>query len=202
MRFNVRRVCASLLLGLLVWPTAGDGQTVAARNSGGSEALQSDVYVIGPGDLIDISIWKEPALTRTVTVLPDGTISFPLIDPIQAEGRTVEELKAEIRKQIVRFVPDPNLSVAVNAVRSLYVFVIGKVHNPGRFELNGWVNVLQALAMAGGLNPFAKEDEIRIFRDTGDSQTVQFEFNYQEVARGENLEQNIRLRRGDVIVVP
>ncbi|HHP7234197.1 MAG TPA: polysaccharide biosynthesis/export family protein [Desulfobacterales bacterium] len=161
-----------------------------------------DAYVIGPGDRIDISIWKEPALTRTVTVLPDGSISFPLIDQIQAEGLTIDALKSEIEKRIVRFVPNPNLSVAVNTVGSLYVYVIGKVHNAGRFELNTRINVLQALAMAGGLNPFANEEEIKIFRETGDDRTLQFEFNYQEVSRGRNLEQNIQLQRGDVILVP
>jgi polysaccharide export outer membrane protein len=82
------------------------------------------------------------------------------------------------------------------------VYVIGKVHNAGRFELNTRINVLQALAMAGGLTPFASEEDIKIFRETGDSQTIQFEFNYQEVSRGRNLEQNIRLQRGDVILVP
>jgi polysaccharide export outer membrane protein len=173
-----------------------------AQNDSEPSPAFGDAYVIGPGDRIDISIWKEPALTRTVTVLPDGSISFPLIDQIQAEGLTVDALKSEIEKRIVRFVPDPNLSVAVNTVGSLYVYVIGKVHNAGRFELNTRINVLQALAMAGGLNPFANEEEIKIFRETGDARTIQFEFSYQEVSRGRNLEQNIRLERGDVILVP
>ena len=173
-----------------------------AQKDSEPSSVFGDAYVIGPGDRIDISIWKEPALTRTVTVLPDGSISFPLIDQIQAEGLTVDALKTEIEKRIVRFVPNPNLSVAVNTVGSLYVYVIGKVHNAGRFELNTRINVLQALAMAGGLNPFASEEDIKIFRETGDDRTIQFEFNYQEVSRGRNLDQNIRLQRGDVILVP
>lgn len=196
MSYRQRLIFLPLLLTLAAASTAA-----AQRGSGPGEAGPYR-YIIGPGDLVEISVWKEPALTRTVTVLPDGTLSFPLIGQIQAEGRSIKELKGEIEARIVQFVPNPNLSVAVNAVRSLYVFVIGKVHNAGRFELNGRINVLQALAMAGGLNPFAKEDEIKIFRNAGDSQTIQFEFDYQEVSRGKNLQQNIWLQRGDVIVVP
>jgi polysaccharide export outer membrane protein len=158
-------------------------------------------YRIGPGDLLEISVWKEPALTKMATVLPDGKISFPLIGQIQAEGLTVARLKQRIEEKLVQFVPDPNLSVALQQINSLFVYVVGKVNAPGRLQLNTHIDVLQALAMAGGLNPFAETGKIKIFRKTGDRTRI-FEFDYDAVARGKNLDQNIRLLRGDVIVVP
>jgi polysaccharide export outer membrane protein len=158
-------------------------------------------YVIGEGDLMDISVWKDEALTRSVVVLPDGKISFPLIGEIRAAGKTIAQLKQEIERKICRYVPDPVLSLEVKQANSMLIYVIGRVNSPGRFVLNSNVNVLQTLAMAGGLNPFAKKDKIKIFRQEGD-RTVIFGFSYKEVVDGNNLEENIQLRRGDVIVVP
>lgn len=158
-------------------------------------------YLIGAGDVLDISVWKDEAQTKTVVVLPDGTISFPLIGQFTAEGKTVSQLKEEIRQKVSQFVPDPVVTVIVHQVNSMLIYVVGKVNNPGRFLLSTNVNVLQALTMAGGLNPFAKREKITIMREElGD--TTMFKFNYDEVAAGENLPQNIRLRRGDVVVVP
>jgi len=162
--------------------------------------LNSD-YTIGPGDILDISVWKEAALTKLVTVLPDGKISFPLIGPIPARGLTIDELKVSIEQKITRYVPHPNLSVAIHQVNSLYIYVVGKVYKSSRFELNTNINVMQALAMAGGLNPFAKKSKIKIFRENPGG-TLIYDFNYDEVSRGRNLSQNLRLKRGDVIVVP
>lgn len=179
-------------------PVSGDN---SAPNQAVAEANLQPLYTIGPGDILDISVWKEPDLSRRVTVLPDGRLSFPLIGQITAEGLTVEDLKSEIERRILRYVPNPNLTVAIQQINSLHIYVIGKVNSPGRFELNTNVNILQALAMAGGLNPFADQKRIKIFRDTG-SRTRIFNFNYQEVADGENLRQNMILQRGDVIVVP
>jgi len=164
-------------------------------------AEQQSSYVIGPGDILDISVWKEAALTKQVAVLPDGFITFPLIGPIKAQGYTVQRLEQIIAEKLTRFVPHPNLSVAVKQVRSLHVYVIGKVNKSGRFELNAKVTVLQALAMAGGLNPFAKKNKIRIFRHENGN-TVIFNFDYSAVARGRQLDDNILLKRGDVVVVP
>jgi polysaccharide export outer membrane protein len=158
-------------------------------------------YVVGPGDVLDISVWKDEALDKRVTVLPDGRISFPLIGEITAGGKTVAELVKELQKRLDRYVPDVNLSLMVHQVNSMLIYVIGRVNKPGRFVLNTEVNVLQALAMAGGLNPFAKRSKIKIFRKKA-QQTELFNFDYDDVAQGRHLEQNIQLRRGDVIVVP
>ena len=158
-------------------------------------------YTIGPGDQLEISVWNNPALTKPVAVMPDGKFHFPLIGEVVASGKTLSVLQKELDQKIRAFVPDPNLSVMVQQVNSMLIYVIGKVNQPGRFMLNTNVNVLQALAMAGGLNPFAKSGKIRIFRET-DGGTRMLPFEYDRVVQGENLEQNIRLRRGDVVVVP
>ena len=158
-------------------------------------------YVIGPGDVLDISVWKEQALTKLVTVLPDGRISFPLVGTIMAGGKTLDQLSKELEKKLARFVPDLNLSVLVHQVNSMMVYVIGRVNNPGRFVLNANIDVMQALAMAGGLNPFAEQGNVKIFREAPGGKKI-FDFDYNDVANGKKLEQNIMLKRGDMIVVP
>ena len=158
-------------------------------------------YVIGPGDVLDISVWKEQALTKLVTVLPDGKISFPLVGAIRAGGKTLDQLSKELETKLSRYVPDLNLSVLVHQVNSMMVYVIGKVNKPGRFVLNSNIDVMQALAMAGGLNPFAEEGNVKIFRKTIEGKKI-IDFDYDDVANGKKMEQNIMLKRGDVIVVP
>ncbi|MDM8522632.1 polysaccharide biosynthesis/export family protein [Desulfococcaceae bacterium HSG8] len=159
-------------------------------------------YIMGPGDVLDISVWKNKDMSRTLTVLPDGKVAFPLIGEVIVAGKTVAQLKTELENRLSpRFILNPVLSVEIRQVNSMLIYIIGKVNHPGRFALNANINVLQALSMAGGLNVFAKRNEIKIFREEG-RRTRIFEFRYDDVSYGENLEQNIRLRRGDVIVVP
>lgn len=194
-------MCAMLAFGCAtgkneIAESAGQATPESAETEPGTDA-----YVIGPGDVLFISVWKNEAMTRTPTVLPDGNISFPLIGEVVAEGKTVAELKKEMEERLSRFVLDLVLSVEVRQINSILIYVIGRVNHPGRFALNTHVNVLQALSIAGGLNPFAKRNQIRIFRETGNTTAV-FDFRYDEVSEGRHLEQNIRLRRGDVIVVP
>ena len=133
-------------------------------------------------------------------MLPDGTITFPLVGRLVAGGKTVEQLKQEIEKRLNRFVPEPELTLIVQQVNSMVVYVLGKVNRPGYFPLKMNVDVLQALAMAGGLNIFADPSDIRIFRKTRDKSMVMI-FNYQSVTEDNYLEGNIMLQAGDVIVV-
>jgi len=172
-----------------------------AEEGAGKAALASGDYLIGPGDLLGIEVWKDPSLTRTVMVLPDGKIVFPLIGELTAGGKSVESLKKEIARRIEVYVPDTVLTLEVRQMNSLFIYVLGRVNNPGRPQLTGNVNVLQALAMAGGLNPFAKRSDIRIFRQEG-GETRIFHFDYDEVTSGERLADNIELKRGDVLFVP
>jgi polysaccharide export outer membrane protein len=165
-----------------------------------SESPATD-YVIGPGDVLDISVWKVEELTKVVVVLPDGKIGFPLVGNIQAAGKNVNELSEIINSKLTRYIPHPELSVVVQQVNSMQIYVVGQVNKPGRLFLNSNVNVLQAIAMAGGLNPFAIKKGIKVFREAG-GRTAIFQFKYKEAIKGENLAQNIILKRGDTVVVP
>ena len=160
-----------------------------------------DSYLIGPGDVLDIAVWRDENLTRSCVVRPDGFISFPLIGNVRAAGKTASQLKSEMESRLVRYVPGVNLSFDIKQVNSLIIYVIGRVNSPGRFVLNTDVDVLQALAMAGGLNVFAKRNDIKIFRQ-GIDETTLYPFEYDQVVEGKRLEQNIHLKRGDVVVIP
>lgn len=190
---KVNLICLLLLLIFRANP-------VSAGNSV-EPVLPTKDYLIGAGDVLSISVWKEDALTQEVVVRPDGKVVFPLIGDIMALGKTPEALKLELAGKLKPFMPDPILTVSVRQINSLMIYVVGKVHQPGRFVLNTNVNVLQAIAMAGGMNSFANSKKVRIFRETR-SGTKIFDFNYDDVSEGKDLSQNIGLERGDVIVVP
>jgi len=157
-------------------------------------------YRIGAGDVLDISVWKNDDLTRQRVVLPDGTIQMPLVGQVMAEGKSVVDLEKELEEKLVSFISSPVLSVSLIQVNSMVVYVIGKVNHPGRFSVQKNIDVLQALSVAGGLTPFAKEKEIGVFRKVN-GETKIMNFNYDDVSEGENLDQNIMLQRDDVIVV-
>jgi len=195
-----------ILFLLLIWafPQRFSSEAVTAGKGAkapGELRISSSDYVIGPGDQLDISVWKDDALTKVVSVLPDGKIYFPLIGEVIAGGKTVGQIKKDMESRLVPFIPEVILSVDVRQVNSLLIYVLGRVNNPGRLALNSNVNVLQALATAGGLNPFAKRSQIKIFRQEGQDTQI-FKFDYDDVTNGHRLEQNILLKRGDVIVVP
>lgn len=175
------------------------GETVQPASS--RTATPASDYVIGPGDLIGISVWRDESLTRTVVVLPDGKISFPLVGELAAEGKTVAQLKQDLENSLSRYMADANLTVEVKQSNSMIVYITGRVNSPGRQLLVANTNVLQALSMAGGPNPFARKNKIRIFRQQ-EGKTAMFSFNYDDVMEGRHLETNIELKRGDVIIVP
>lgn len=167
-----------------------------------SQSLADDTsYLIGPGDVVEISVWKDESLSRDVTVPPDGVISFPLIGDIDVNRMTVTKLRETVRKKLSEYVPDATVAVLLIQTNSLRAFVIGKVNRPGQFPIYLNTTLMQVLAMAGGLNPYADEGKINILRQTG-NQTTRIEFDYKEVIKGKNLEQNILIQRGDVVVVP
>ena len=158
-------------------------------------------YYIGPGDVLEISVWKEAELSRTVVVPPDGAVSFPLIDAVKATNLTVTGLKTIIKKKLAEYVPDPTVTVMLMEINSLKAYVIGKVNNPGEFQINLDSNVMQILAKAGGLTPFASKSNIMILRKRKGGIEEIF-FDYGQVEKGKHLEQNIILKIGDVVVVP
>ena len=158
-------------------------------------------YHISPEDVLQISVWKEDGLEKTVVVRPDGGISFPLAGDVGAAGKTPMELEAEIAARLQRFIPDAVVTVSVMELKGLRIYVSGKVKSPGQFTVGRYVDVLQALTLAGGLTPYANDAGIKILRREGGKQVV-YEFNYGEVKNGKNLKQNIVLQTDDVVVVP
>jgi polysaccharide biosynthesis/export protein len=163
-------------------------------------ALPAD-YLIGPDDVLQVVFWQEKDLSAEVVVRPDGKISLPLINEVQASGTTPAQLRTAIMQAAARFVTDPSLTIFVKTINSRKVFVMGQVNKPGPFPLNDSMTVLQMLATAGGLMEYAKGNKITVMR-TEQGQTKSFKFNYNDVRDGKNLQQNIVLRPGDTIVVP
>ena len=156
-------------------------------------------YRIGPEDVLHISVWGNQELTRDMPVRPDGKISMPLIQDIQAEGLTAEELSDVIQQKLTAFIKDPRVAVIVTEVKAPKVFVIGQVTRPGTFPLRGDLSVLQALSLAGGFTPFASPKEIKLLRNKGGNQEI-LEINYYDMI--DEGEGNYMLTPGDTIVVP
>lgn len=192
-------VYRSILSLLLIFPVVA-----VAAGEGAGEVKQepvSDSYKIGPGDVLNISVWKEEGMQLEVLVKPDGGITFPLAGEIQASGLTTKALSDVLVEKLKRYIPHPNVTVSVIQSVSNKVYVIGKVNRPGEFIASGYMDVLQALTLAGGLTPYADSDEIKIIRRT-DSGNQVMEFDYDEVISGERLDMNIILKAGDTVVVP
>jgi polysaccharide biosynthesis/export protein len=158
-------------------------------------------YQIGPNDVLNIYVWKEPELTRDVTVMSDGRITFPLIGELMAQGVSVTELKDTILEKLKKFLDSPEVTVIVKESKSKMIYTIGKLNKPGPYALLSEMTVLQALATAGGLAQWADEKNIVIIRRDGKKE-VQLPFNYKDFIGGKNPEQNILLKSGDTIVVP
>jgi len=166
----------------------------------GSGAI-SGTYTVNPGDILEVSVWKEEDLQRQAIVRPDGFFSFPLTGDIRAEGQTIEAIRQEVGIRVSRFIPDPVVNVAILETRGSKVYVIGQVARPGEFPINRYVDVVQALSMAGGTTPFAQLDSIKILRRQGDTQMA-IPFAYSDVSAGKRLQQNIVLKPGDTVLIP
>jgi polysaccharide export outer membrane protein len=158
-------------------------------------------YRLHAGDQLEVSVWKEVDLQRTVLIRPDGKFSFPLTGEVQAAGKTPDEIRASIEERLRPYIPEPVVTVTVTGVNGHSIYVIGQVNKPGVFVMNPRLNVLQALSMAGGTTPFAKLDNIIVIRDSGTTQKS-IPFQYNQVSDGKNLAQNIPLEAGDVVLVP
>ena len=160
-----------------------------------------DKYLLGPEDVIEISVWKEPELTKQLVVRPDCKITYPLIGEVQAAGLTVKQLQEEVLKRLEKFVTDAHVTVILLKTQHYKIFVTGKVNKPGEFMVGRPTNVLQAISMAGGVTPFASPGSIVIVRTVAGKEEVH-PFDYKSVSKGYNLEQNRLLMPGDVVVVP
>lgn len=158
-------------------------------------------YGLQPGDVIRISVWREPELDQVVLVKPDGRISFPLVGEVHAAGRTTQQVTEDIAERLSVFIPTPEVTVSLQQSEGNRIYVTGRVNSPGMFLVNSPVTIMQALSLAGGLTPFADKASIRVLRMEGGAQRS-IPFNYKEVQRGESLGQNISLQSGDTLVVP
>lgn len=189
-RMSLRALLALLLFSALGVPGAAN----AVEATGGG-------YMIQPGDVLAIVVWKEEDLKQEVLVRPDGGISFPLAGDIDAAGHTVQDVKQAIVDRIKEYIPEPVVTVLVQKTDGNAIYVLGKVTRPGAFVMQRPLDVTQALAMAGGLATFADENGISILRRAGGSQSA-LPFRYGDVQKGKSLDQNIMLQPGDVVVVP
>jgi polysaccharide biosynthesis/export protein len=158
-------------------------------------------YIIGPQDIVDISVWKEPDLSRSVPVRPDGKISLPLLNDIQAAGVTPVQLGAQITSNLAKYMTNPQVTVIVTQINSQRIYILGEIARAGSYTLLPQMTVLQALSDAGGFTAFANSKKIYILRqDNGKQQKIPF--NYKDVISGKDPSQNIELKAGDTIIVP
>jgi len=166
-----------------------------------TSAADTNAYLIQPGDVLEISVWKEEDLLKQVLVRPDGGMSFPLVGNVQAAGKSVVDLQSLVTEKLAKYIPDPVVTVSTQQLSGNKIFVIGKVARPGEIVANHYMDVVQALSVAGGMTPYAAANKIKILRRSNGKLTA-IPFKYGDIEKGDNLEQNIILRSGDVVLVP
>ena len=190
----IRVLCSTIAIAALSLASWLGGASPSA-----AQALPD--YKLSPGDQIEVSVWKEPELSKTVIVRPDGKFSYPLAGEITAASKTVSQVQSEITARLKQFIPEPVVTAALTVLDGNRIYVIGQVGKPGTYVMNPRLNVLQALAVAGGMTPFANADGIMVMRGIGAQQRI-LRFRYGDVSKGRDVEQNIQLEAGDVVIVP
>jgi polysaccharide export outer membrane protein len=201
-----------VLVGILVFaPFAAAQDTSSPKTDASAKSPAAPVaapaavvdadYKIGPQDVLRIDVWKEPDISRTIPVRPDGKVSLPLLNDVQAAGMTAMQLATSLKESLSKFLNNPQVTVTVTEINSRRVYITGEVARAGALPLLPNMTVLQALSSAGGFTQFAKLKNIYVLR-TEDGKQVKHPFNYKEVVKGNVPEQNILLQSGDVIVVP
>jgi polysaccharide biosynthesis/export protein len=210
--FRARQFYLAIFLMLAVVPTNAQGTTGSHQTAQSAvPAMPDDTvkkpattdpnYVIGAQDVLDINVWKEPDVSRIVPVRPDGKISLPLLNDVQAAGLTPAQLAAQVTESLKKYVTNPQVTVIVATINSQRVYILGEVTRPGAFPLLPGMSVLQALSSAGGFTQFAKVKSIFV-RRVENGKESKYPFNYRDVINGKKPEQDILLKAGDTIVVP
>ena len=192
-----------VIFTLLVFSSAiysGDNCIAEEKDAVQTES-DSSHYLIGANDLLNIFVWRETDLTQEITVMPDGRITFPMISEIMAKGLTLTELEEIISEKLRDYISNPEVTVMLIESRSRMIYIIGKVNNPGAYQLQSDMTLLQALSTAGGLTEWAETKNIIVVRREEGKEVI-YHFNYQEFISGKNLRQNIALEPNDTIVVP
>jgi len=188
-----------LALTMLALAGSSDPGISPSRTPGAPEEVAG--YRIGPEDMLQISVWNNESMSRTAPVRPDGKVSLPLLNDVQAAGLTPMELRQELMQRLAEYMPHPEVSVSVTDVRSFKVSVIGAVPKPDRYELKSQATVMDVLAMAGGLNEFAARSRIVVIRSRA-GRTQRIPFDYEKVRSGDPSQANFQLLAGDIVMVP
>jgi polysaccharide export outer membrane protein len=207
-----RQAVAAVIVGCALgagWAAQAGAQAVppatppaaSAKTATAAKRHAAPDYVIGPMDVLEVLFWRDKELTAEVVVRPDGKITLPLLNEFDAGGLTPEQLRMEVVERARRFVEQPTANVVVKQINSRNVFILGEVTKPGTYPLSAATSVLQLIAAAGGLTPFAVTDDIVVIRAEADG-PVRHRVNYKAVVKGQDLKQNLDLRPGDVVVVP
>jgi polysaccharide export outer membrane protein len=187
-------------------PTKSKAQTTQATVSPGpadqAKSVDPDRFIIGNDDVLAINVWKEPELSRAIPVRSDGKISLPLAGEVQASGQTPHQLEQEIAQKLQSYISEPEVTVIVQQINSQKFNILGQVVKPGTYPLTNSLTVLDAIAVAGGFRDFAKKKSIYILRQNPDGSQSRVPFNYKEVIKGKNAEQNVKVQPRDTIVVP
>jgi len=202
LKWLVVAVALAAAAALAFSPIADAQQASPTAKSAAPRAAAGNEYVIGPEDMLQVTVWKNDTLSRVVPVRPDGKISLPLLHDVQAAGLTSMQLRDKIARALGEFMPHPEVSVIITDVRSFRVSVMGEVQRPGVLLLKSSTTVLEAIAMAGGFRDFASPSKIVVVRKDAGGQTQKIPFNYNRAIRNGETEDNIYLKTGDVIVVP
>lgn len=192
---SVGRPDRALPTGGVAAPSAGTGTSTANK-------AHDDSFIIGNDDHLAINVWKEPDLTRALPVRSDGKISLPLVGEVQAAGRTPLQLEQDIAAKLKDYITTPEVTVIVEQINSQKFNILGQVEKPGSYSLSVATTVLDAIAAAGGFRDFAKQKAIYILRKNAAGGETRIAFNYKDVIKGKNAEQNIKLEPGDTIVAP
>jgi polysaccharide export outer membrane protein len=207
-RLKCKAVWSSFALAasIAASPAAAEVQSAAAQPSNGGAAAATAPappadYVVGPNDLLSVVFWREPEMSGQVRVRPDGRISVPLLNDVPAVGLTPDQLRRQLEQAAKKFIAEPNATVVVLEINSRSVFVVGQVATPGVYPLNTPMNVLQALAAAGGLLEFADGKNIVVERNAG-GRKERLRFSYPDVVKGKRVEENVALKPGDTVIVP
>jgi polysaccharide biosynthesis/export protein len=204
-------ICLSISLGL--WarasqdgaqptPAAHAGQPTPSAEVPAAPKAHDDTFVIGNDDVLAINVWKEPDISRSIPVRPDGKISLPLVGEVQAAGRTPLKLEQDIAARLKSYIGEPEVTVIVQQVNSQKFNILGQVNRPGTYPIVNSVTVLDAIALAGGFRDFAKQKSIYVLRQSADGGQTRLPFNYKDVVKGRNTAQNIKLQPRDTVVVP
>ncbi len=197
----IRTLLALALTFGLATTAVSQSESESDSNFANEPVAPTPDYQINPGDILQISVWREEDLQREVLVRPDGKFSFPLAGDIDAKNKSIEQVRKLLTERLSKYIPDLVVSIAVLQINGNKIYVIGQVNRPGDFIVNPQVDVLQALSMAGGTTPFAEVNDIKILRRT-DGELSAIEFRYRDIEKGKRLYRNILLQAGDVVVVP